>query len=696
MPLLCMAVYNHANANNSNVADQDTCAHLDEVIVTGVTGNASIREIAAPISIVSHEALRTHQSTNIIDAISRQPGVNQITTGGGISKPVIRGLGYNRVLVVSDGIRQEGQQWGDEHGVEIDGQRVYSVEIQKGPASLMYGSDAMAGVIIMHDAPIMPIGAMYAEAGTEYQTNNGLIAYTINSRGNHDGMVWDWRWSQRWAHDYRAPEDGLVTGTRFCERALSGMLGVNRSWGHSHVKMSYYNLTPGMTEVDEGYMAGSCGYAIEAPFQQVRHYKVVIDNSFHIGENILKAIIGYQQNRRQEYEDADECGLDFRLHSVNYDIRYVSQPLHGGWKINTGINGMFQQSENLGSEYLIPAYRLFDFGVFATASRTITDNIHLSGGLRYDHRSLHSFSLYDDGEERFADFKRNFGALSGSVGIIYNVNNHLDLKANISHGFRAPNMSELGSNGEHEGTFRYELGNSGLKPEHSWQIDIGLDYSSDFFSASVAAFVNCISNYIFLSRTDFDYTDPTPEQRLAAADDIPVYHFIAGNARIMGGEARIILHLLHHLHFENTFSYVDSHLLNAEPNSRYLPFTPAPRWLSILHYDIPLHSRIVKSLFAEAETDINFSQNHIMTANGTETPTPAYTLWNLNFGTDIYLHGKIKLCSININATNILNCAYQSHLSRLKYAETLPFTGRHGINNMGRNIGFKVTFPLYL
>lgn len=693
--LLGTAACVHAHTDGSSIAEPDTCAHLDEVVVTGVTGSARVREIAAPVSVVSHEALLTHLSTNIIDAVSRQPGISQITTGSGISKPVIRGLGYNRVLVVSDGIRQEGQQWGDEHGVEIDGQGVHSVEILKGPASLMYGSDAMAGVIIMHDAPVMPQGEIYAEAGTEYQTNNGLISYTLNSRGNRGGVVWNWRWSRRWAHDYRAPEDGLVTGSRFRERALSGMIGANRHWGHSHLKLSYYQLTPGMTEVDDGYGSGSHGYAVEAPFQQVQHYKAVSDNSFRIGEGMVKAIVGYQQNRRREYEEKDECSLDFRLHSVNYDIRYVS-PLLGGWKTNVGVSGMYQQSDNLGSEYLIPAYRLFDTGVFATVSKTLAGRAHISGGLRYDHRRLHSLSLYDDGDERFADFRRNFGALSGSIGIIYNVSGRLDLKANVSHGFRAPNMSELGSNGEHEGTFRYEQGNSDLKPERSWQFDVGLDYSSELFSASVALFVNNISNYIFMSRTASG-TDETTRHAHASGNGMssPVYRFTSGDARTLGGEARLIFHLMHHLHFENTFSYVDARLLHAAADSRYLPFTPAPRWLSMLHYDIPLRSHVVKGLFAEAEADINFRQNKVFKANDTETPTPAYTLFNLNIGADIMVRGNRKLCSVGINAANILNCAYQSHLSRLKYAGTLPFTGRSGINNMGRNIGFKLLFPLY-
>lgn len=199
--MLSFSAYIHAQDDEVIELLLDTCVHLDEVEVTGVTGSARSREVASPVNVVSNVALHAHPSSNIIDAISRQPGVSQVTTGSGISKPVIRGLGYNRVLVVKDGVRQEGQQWGDEHGIEVDGNAVHSVEILKGPASLMYGSDAMAGCVIMHEAPVLPLDSMAGEVDVESQTNNGLLGYTLNHKGNKKGFVWDGRFSQKLAHD---------------------------------------------------------------------------------------------------------------------------------------------------------------------------------------------------------------------------------------------------------------------------------------------------------------------------------------------------------------------------------------------------------------------------------------------------------------------------------------------------------------
>lgn len=672
--------------------EQDSCVHLSEITVTGLTGSTQLNRIPAPVSVIGPEYLRTRQFSNLIDAIARQSGVSQITTGNGISKPVIRGLGYNRVLVVSGGVRQEGQQWGDEHGVEVDAQSVHSVEILKGPASLMYGSDAMAGVLIFHDEPQMPAGEMKAEVSSEYQSNNGLFDYSVDFAGNRKKTVWNWRYSDKMAHDYKNRTDGYVPGSRFRERALSGMLGTGGSWGYSRLRLNYYHFTPSIVEGERDEETGHLirtdngkGYGKLLPFQQVHHYKAVTDNSFLLGNGTLKVIAAYQQNRRQEYEESrDECGLDFLLHTVNCDVRYVLPDI-SGWQANIGTGGMYQSSQNRGEEFLISAYNLFDWGAFVTASRSFAGRLHLSGGLRLDTRHLHSHSLTDGEEERFTAFSRTFCGFTGSVGAIYNASERLDIRFNASRGFRAPNLSELGSNGVHEGSFRYETGNNRLKQEYSWQLDAGADYASEHLSIQLSLFANRIDNYIFLQRCDG-----------LSVDGVPAYRYTSGNARIMGGEMRVIVHPVRQLHFENTFSYVNSLLLHQPDESKYLPLTPAPRWVSTLHYDIRNGGKgLMRDIYAELETDCNFRQNHVYRVNGTETPTPAYLLVNASAGASIVYRHK-KRCSVYLTASNIFNRSYQNHLSRLKYADVNPVTGKAGVCNMGRNIGIKIHVPIEL
>ncbi len=651
-------------------------ARLDEIVVTGLTGRSLMKDSPVPVSVVGARQLAATSSTNIIDALSLQPGVSQITTGGGISKPVIRGLGFNRVVVVSDGVRQEGNQWGAEHGVEIDGNTVSSAEIIKGPASLMYGSDAMAGVIIFHGETMPAIGRVQAEASSEYQTNNGLFAYSANVKGNTGGIVWSGRWSDKMAHAYKDRNDQYVIGSQFRERAAQGIAGANRRWGYSRLTLGYYHLTPGMIEGVRGY---SHSYGKSLPFQQVRHYKAVADNTIFIGGGTLHAIVAYQQNRRQEYEEsASTPGLDLMLHTVNYDARY-QLPIGSRVKLACGVGGMWQRSINRGSEYLIPAYRLFDIGAFSTASYH-AGRLTVSGGLRVDNRSLRSFAL--DGV--FDRLGRSFTGVTGSVGGVYALCDGMNVRVNVSRGFRAPNLGELASNGVHEGTVEYELGNPALDAEYSWQADLGWDYTSAVLSAQVSLFANSIDGYIFSQKLDGVKTD-----------GYDTYRYMQGDARLVGGELSVDIHPVERLHVGTTFSYVNSVRLHQPREGRYLPYTPAPRWIADLRYDIVQGGRTFDNAFASVRMECNLRQSHFYAVNGTETATPSYTLLNATVGTDLRIRGR-KAAVLCLVCDNIFDRAYQNHLNRLKYIDTEPSDGRRGIFNMGRNITVKLTVPVEL
>ena len=718
LPLLCICTAMAAQDNHKHQPEEDSTdvffrhLQLNELTVTGVTGDTKLKHATAPVSIVSPQVLRATASTNIIDAIAHQPGVSQLTTGGSISKPIIRGLGYNRVVVMSEGVRQEGQQWGDEHGVEVDGSSVNSVEILKGPASLMYGSDAMAGVVILHQQPTLAEGQMKANVSSEYQTNNGLFGYHLQMAGNQKGFVWDARWSQKMAHAYKNKYDGYVTGSQFREQAGRLMLGLNKDWGHSRLTGTVFHLTPSIVEGErdpetgelEGSSVSPKSYSKSLPFQQVKHYKLVWDNSLNLSSGYLKAIIGYQQNRRQEFEESmDEYELYFKLHTLTYDLRYITNEWNG-WKLSTGIGGMYQKSGNEGEEYLIPDYRLFDFGLYATATKSLGDRWTLNGGVRYDHRRLHGDELEEDSELRFTDFTRHFNGLTGSIGAVFNVSDNLNIKLNLARGFRTPNMSELASNGVHEGSLRYEVGNQQLKAEYSLQADLGLDFTSRYVSAQLALFANRIDNYIFTHRI--------PEE---IEKGYLTYAYTQGDARLLGFEAGVDLHPIHSIHFSNTFSYVDAQLLHADADTKYLPFTPAPKWSSELKWELFHHTHstvsthamhefrhahpksgvALNNLYIAAGLDCYMKQSHIYRADDTETETPGYALLSLSAGTDILWHSK-KLAEVYVTADNLLDKAYQNHLSRLKYADENVVTGRQGVYNMGRNITFKVVVPIAL
>ena len=671
--------------SNKHQPMTESSVRLDEVVVTSFVGNLQVKQSPAPISIISARQLEALPSSNLIDAIAHQPGISQVTTGSGISKPVIRGLGFNRVLVVSDGVRQEGQQWGDEHGVEIDQHAIHSAEIVKGPASLRYGSDAMAGAIVFRTAPVLLEGEMKAQFSAGYQTNNGLWNYSLNMQGNRKGFVWNTLYSGKLAHDYENRYDGYVHGSRYKEQSVLQMLGLNKCWGYSHLTLTYYHLTPGIVEGEE---EGCKSYAKTLPFQQIHHYKAVLDNSFRLGGGLLKAILGYQLNHRQEFEEsADECGLNLALHTMTYDVHYDwSQMME--WQFSVGMNGMYQRSENRGMEFLIPDYHLFDYGLFAMASKQV-GKMNFSGGFRYDLRHLHSNDLMEEEQLRFADFSRSFHGFSGSLGLTYEIAKGLNAKLNLSRGFRAPNISELGANGVHEGAQLYQKGNTQLKPENSWQLDFGMDYSSSIVYAQVALFANRIGNYIFSERMAGEDGKPV------LLEDVPVYQYTSGDARIVGGEVSIDVHPMPRLHIGNSFSYVNSVQLHQPDEAKYLPFTPAPRWNADVKYEFVCGGRSFDNLFVKLAMECNLRQSHFYAVNQTETATPSYTLFHLYAGTDICHHGK-RLISVYLSGENLFDRACQNHLSRLKNLGLNPITGRQGVYNMGRNFIFKVVVPMGL
>jgi iron complex outermembrane receptor protein len=701
-----------------NFAMEYVATEINEVVITGLSAATEQKRTPVPIGIVPKTELLQNTSVNIIDAIAMQPGISQITTGSGISKPVIRGLGYNRVVTIQNGIRQEGQQWGDEHGMEIDEYSINKVEILKGPASLAYGSDALAGVINLISAPSLPEGKIEGNITSNYQTNSGLFGYSLDISGNRKGFVWDLRYSNKLAHAYKNKYDGYVYNSGFKESAIGGLIGINRSWGYSHLEISAYNITPGIVEgerdsitgkflkiTDDGTLRTATGndlksYSPGLPFQKIHHYKIVLDNTVISRFGNIKATLGFQQNRRQEFgEDPDQYGLYFLLNTLSYDFRY-NLPAFRNFQVAFGTNGMQQTSENKGNEFLVPAYDLFDFGFFMIVKKSM-GKVDVSGGFRYDTRKQSGEDLFlnEAGERvsnpgatdihRFTAFNSVFSSFSGSLGAAWQISKTVYTKINISRGFRAPNISELGSNGTHEGTLRYEIGDPGLKPETSLQFDYTLGLSTEHISAEATAFYNTINHFIFLRKLNSNSGSDS------IIDGNTVFKFIPGNANLYGGEIRVDIHPHPYdwLHFENTFSYVRSIQHNQPDSSRYLPFTPSPRIQSTIRTDVAVLNSWFRNFYVKFTVDHFFAQNKYYSANATETATPGYTLLNLGTGTDLLLSGK-TLCSIFINISNLADIAYQSHLSRLKYAPENYATGRNGIYNMGRNVSFKLDFPI--
>jgi len=703
------------------------------VVITGLSKATQIKRSPVPIVTMNHQALVTVQSTNIIDAITRIPGVSQLTTGPNVSKPFIRGLGYNRILTLYDGVRQEGQQWGDEHGIEVDQYGVDHAEVIKGPASLTYGSDALAGVVNLVPTLPAPEGKIVGDVLAEFQTNNGLFGGSAMVEGTKNGMEWLARLSHKQATNYSDPVDGRVYNTAFDENDATLSLGLHRAFGYSHLNISVFDdlqeipdgsrdsvtrqFTKQITDSDTYRPIVTSqelhSYAITPLHQHVQLYHVYSTNNFALGSGRITVNLGFERSVRREYshpQQPDVPGLYLELNSYVYDLKYYF-PSFNGWDIAVGLNGMYQQNTaDHGTEFIIPSFDQFDIGPFAMVKKTF-DKWDIAGGLRFDSRSFTNQQLYTVSNgidystpvygpdtvgayQAFPYFHKVFSGYSGSLGLTYSFSNHWSAKGNIARGYRSPNISEISANGVHPGTGIYQVGNPEFNPEFNLQEDLGVNYNSKRTVISFSLFYNSISNYIFNEKLlNNAGTDSTREGNT-------VYQFRQGKAALYGGEVSIDIHVVEHLHFLNTLALVYGNLLSSPgkpvtDSTRYLPDIPPLHGISELQYDFTNKNLHLINGFVKVTAAYSGPQNRVYLADNTETPTPGYTLIDAGAGAG-FTNKKNKLIfNLYLFANNIFDVAYQDHLSRLKYFEPYPTSpiAHHGIYNMGRNISIKLDFP---
>jgi iron complex outermembrane receptor protein len=384
--------------------------------------------------------------------------------------------------------------------------------------------------------------------------------------------------------------------------------------------------------------------------------------------------------------------LYFDLKTVNYSLQWQLPELKE-WHTTIGVNGMAQQNQNKGEEVLIPEYNSFDIGSFIFLQRFFK-KATLSGGLRFDNRTINGDGLIEATVVKFTSFKKSFSNISGSIGVSYEPVENITLKANIARGFRSPTVAELASNGAHEGTNRYEYGSLALKQETSFQGDAGIDYNNEHFSIGVSAFYNRINNFIFYSR--LQNSSGTDSLVGAGGDFIPAFQFTQHTAALAGMELSFDLHPhpLDWLHIENSFAFVRGKFDDTIDGSRNLPLMPAPRWISELRGQFKKTGKGLAQVYAKATVDYTFKQNNFFKGYDTETATEGYALLNIGAGGDVLNKKKKTIFSLHIALLNVTNTAWQNHLSRLKYTAINSVTGRTGVFNAGRNISVKLNVPL--
>lgn len=655
---------------------------MEEVIVSTPFHQLQSENVMK-VERVTTEALARTGGTRITDGITQIAGVETVTTGAAIGKPVIRGLSSNRVLVYTQGVRLENQQFGDEHGLGLSSSGIESVEVIKGPASLLYGSDALGGVLYLNPERFAPADSTMIDAETTYYSNTEGFETNAGIKTSGEKFTYLLRGNFGSHSDYMTGDDYRVTNTRFTEYDLKAGVGYRDDKYKGDLR---YNLNSSTAGIPEEIGIQSTSKSKMLPYQQVDNHILSFDNSFYFEESSLDIKLGYLFNNRKEFEEGHEDheeeeheeheheeheeaehghedehhegvpALEMHLETFNYDVKYHF-PDRGNFETIVGLQGMFQTNTNLAEEILIPDASTTDVGVLATTHYHL-DKFDFQAGLRYDYRAISTEAFEDHGTETDIDaLDRNFNSYNGALGMKVDLTTNFTGRLNLASGFRAPNLAELTSYGSHHGTNRFEIGNASLTNEQNYQLDLALEYRNEHFEIFTNAFYNTINDYIYLN--------PTGE----IINNDPVFEYLQDDANLYGGEMGLHIHPhpLDWLHFESNYELV----IGKQENGDYLPLIPAQSIMNTLWVELP-EGRTFRNGYASLSLKTVFDQDR---TGLFETETPGYSLLNAGIGTAAKLGNTVL--NFRLTGTNLLNRTYISHLSRLK---------PEGIPNMGRNL----------
>jgi iron complex outermembrane recepter protein len=586
------------------------------------------------------------ENVSLATALSSVPGVDQVTTGSGIGKPVIRGLSGNRIVVYTQGIRLENQQFGDEHGLGENAIGINRVEVIKGPASLLYGADALGGVLYLVPENYAAVNSTEGFVSSQYLSN----ARTINTGGglkiNQNGLKFNVFGAYNNSADYQLPSENRVTNTRFDEASFKSSLGYNKKNWVGNLRYGYLGNNFG---IPVGEISVSTSRNKMLPFQHVTQHNVSMENVFFIGSRELSVILGYGVNNREEFEDSDDtAALDMSLSTWTLNVKSIRSLKK--FNLISGIQGMRRKNVNAGEEELIPDATTVDLGIYSVLNTELEGKLQFQGGARFDFRS-NSAILDEIPGIRTITADRQFSSVNISMGSIYSAN-RLTYRFNVATGFRPPNTAELYSDGEHEGTLRYEVGDPSLVNEKAVQTDFNIEFENEHLTIGVNPFLNKINDYIFLSPTG------------ATFEESNVYKYEQTNATLYGAEVGIHFHphAIHWLHLESNLSSVFAE----DAQGNVLPLIPANKLNTKFSAEFSKKTEYSGQFYLEHT--YRRSQNRF---SSFESFTPGYDLFNMGISI------KTKSVEIEFGSNNLFNVNYIDHLSRLK---------SDGIQNPGRNI----------
>ncbi|KAB7529675.1 TonB-dependent receptor [Flagellimonas olearia] len=699
------------NMGRVNIELVASVTNLDEVELYGKTEHRKAQELSTISVGVNKEFLEKNRENSLMQTLRKIPGVSTMTIGSGQSKPTIRGLGFNRVSVVQNGIKHEAQQWGNDHGLEIDQYGIDNIQIIKGPASLLYGSDAIAGVVDIQPPNIPLPNSFGGEVNLLGETNNDLLGVSAGIQTRKQNWFYRARLTYRDYGDYKVPTDRIryesyifelhenhLRNTAGREANASFSIGFAKDDIKSETFFSNVNAKNGFFANAHGLevRTSTIDYDgsnrdVDLPFHKVNHFKVINNTTLYKGKHTLHLDLGYQNNQREEHSEPVPHGYMptppnsreriFTKNTFSINAKDTFRP-NAKHDVVFGMDAELQNNNIGGWGFLIPEYDRYSAGVFAYDHFKINENFHLQAGLRYDAGLVETKAYYDwftstinnpNGTTSYARLQRaqdkslNFGNLSGSVGISY-LSKNTTYKINLGKSFRMPLANELASDGVNYHMYRYERGNIDLDPEESYQVDLAIDHSNQWFTLGISPFVNLFDNFIYLN--------PTPNYY----ETLQIYEYTQSKVFRFGGEVKAGSNLTDALHLEASLEYVYARQTSGPKKDFTLPFSPPLSGLFSINYQFK-----GVLFFQQPLITIDFrataAQNEIVPP---EERTEGYQAFNLSAMTQLPLFGNGKPMQMRVKLNNVFNTEYYDHTSFYRLID---------VPEPGRNLSVSATIP---
>ena len=648
-----------------NILLKETPIEADEIVVTGGY-NSTQHDNAVKIDVLKMNPATIQSTPNFTEVLTKVPGVDMISKGSGVSKPVIRGLSMNDILILNNGVRYENYQYSDHHPLGIDEFGIENIDIIKGPASLLYGSDAIGGVINFIKEKPAQAGDLVGDYNLQLFSNTLGMINNLGIKGTSGKISAGIRLGQKTNSDFLQGGENFAPNSRYNEWSAKANAGFTDKIGTFNLYYDYNNEKLGMVEQEAIDQVKKRGRKTQIWYQQFNTHLLSSQNKFYFGRFKLDANSSYQNTELAHFAEAKVIEIQMKLATITYEAK-LHLPSTENSEYILGFQGFNQKNSNvnLRETILLPNANTNSYAGFGLVQYTFFTKMKVQAGLRYDTKTISTVAVGQalDSETYRSALDKNYGSFSGSIGATYNLTGQLLFRANFASAYRTPNLAELTSNGQHE--TRYEIGNPNLVPENSYESDLSLHYHSDNFTFEVSGFYNSIHNYIFIS--------PTGQN---SGTGIPIYRYKQSNSSLTGGEAGIHIHPkpIQWLHFETTFSTVKG----VQENGDYLPFIPAHK----LRFELRAEKKellFMKNTFVSLCTVTAFQQNQ---AAPDETTTSGYTLTEFSVGGNLQLNKQLVLLSLGAN--NLFDVRYVDHLSTLKEV---------GLFNPGRNISLSIKVP---